>query len=223
LTTLIEVAPGADLAGDGQEGELTRLVRAAAAGDPRAWDAIVTRFEGLVWSIARGHRLSDADAADVVQTTWLRLVEHLGDVQAPERIGAWLATTARRATLRLLASSRRQVPSGHRQLGEDRADPHDLDADLVQIERDRALRAALEQLPAQRQALLRLLSADPQPSYEEISAALGMPIGSIGPTRARALQQLQREFERLLPVPEPALLRPARRPPARRRELVAAA
>src|SRR5438093_10754388 len=100
VTTLDEVRlPG--FSGTGRE-ELEQLVRDAAAGSQHAWKTLVARFERLVWAVARAHRLNSADAADVVQTTWLRLVEHLGDVQEPERLGAWLATTARRECLRTL-------------------------------------------------------------------------------------------------------------------------
>src|SRR3954449_1219324 len=104
--------------------EVADLVRAAAEGDRDAWDALVDRFNGLVWSVARSHRLSTVDASDVVQTTWLRLVEHLGRLQEPERVGAWLATTARRESLRTLRHSARQVPTDEvpEQVAETRVD-----------------------------------------------------------------------------------------------------
>ena len=88
---------------------LGELVRAAAAGDQRAWEALVGRFGGLVWSVARAHGLSRADAADVSQTAWLRLVEHLHRLRDPERVGTWLASTARHEALRILRRGRRQV------------------------------------------------------------------------------------------------------------------
>src|SRR6185295_7646778 len=88
---------------------VTRMVRAAASGDHGAWDALVDEFGGLVWAVARAHRLSDADAADVAGATWLRLVEHLGDLREADRVGAWLATTARRECLRVLRGARRQL------------------------------------------------------------------------------------------------------------------
>ena len=91
--------------------EVAELVRAAAEGDQAAWNGLVDRYNGLVWSVARSHRLALADASDVVQTTWLRLVEHLGRLQDPERVGAWLATTARRESLRALRHSARQIPT----------------------------------------------------------------------------------------------------------------
>src|SRR3954468_5004445 len=91
---------------------LVELVHAAADGDQEAWDALVDRFAGLVWSIARAHRLSAADAADVSQTTWLRLVEHLGRIRDPERVGAWLAATARHEGLRVIRPPRRFLAGG---------------------------------------------------------------------------------------------------------------
>src|SRR4051794_4680020 len=157
--------------------EVADLVRAAAEGDRDAWNALVDRFNGLVWSVARSHRLSTIDASDVVQTTWLRLVEHLGRLQDPERVGAWLATTARRESLRTLRQSVRQVPT--EELPEAAGDPQP-DAALLAQERDRALWQAFGGLSERCQTLLRILVADPPPSYEEISAALDMPIGSIG-------------------------------------------
>ena len=171
-----------------------RLVHAAAQGDQTAWDRLVERYSGLLWAVARAHRLGNADAADVVQMTWLRLFEHLPEIRNPDGVGAWLATTARRECLRTLRRSARCDPSEEIEAlaGED---PVEVDASLLQAERAAWLWAAFERLPAGDQALLRLLAADPAPSYQEISAALEMPIGSIGPTRGRALERLRRELE----------------------------
>src|ERR671923_431953 len=91
---------------------LTELVRAASQGDQRAWEGLIARFGGLVWSVARAHGLSRADAADVSQTAWLRLVEHLHRLRDPERVGTWLASTARHEALRILRRDRHQVPVG---------------------------------------------------------------------------------------------------------------
>ena len=101
---------------------LTELARDAGAGDVAAWNAIVDRFAGMVWAIARRHRLSDADAADVSQTTWLRLVEHLDRIEDPDRIGGWLATTARHESLRVLRVAERQMPTPHEDFVDLRAD-----------------------------------------------------------------------------------------------------
>jgi len=167
------------------------LVKAAAAGDRQAWDALVERFAGTVWAIARGHRLNAADAADVSQTTWLRLVENLDRIEQPDRVGAWLATTARRESLRVLRISGRDIASGE-DLDIVPAVSTAPDHDLLASERDRIISALVDQLPARSRVLLRLLSADSPLSYRDISEALSMPVGSIGPTRARALEQLRR-------------------------------
>src|SRR4051794_30382531 len=164
--------------------EVAELVRAAAEGDQAAWHELVDRYNGLVWSVARAHRLSTVDASDVVQTTWLRLVENLDRLQEPERVGAWLATTARRESLRSLRFSARVVPTETELLPDPGTDAPAAAA-LLASERDRALWTAFGGLSKRCQVLLRLLVADPPPSYEDVGAALDMPIGSIGPTRQR--------------------------------------
>jgi RNA polymerase sigma factor (sigma-70 family) len=169
------------------------IVAAAARGDESAWKQLVDRYTGLLWGVARAHQLTGSDAADVVQTSWLRLVEHLPEIRNPGCIGAWLATTARRECLRTLRRSARLQPADGIELLADEEVP-DVDAQVLRGERDAALWRAFSRLPARDRALLRLLSSDPAPSYEEIAAALGMPIGSIGPTRARALDRLRRNL-----------------------------
>jgi RNA polymerase sigma factor (sigma-70 family) len=164
----------------------------AAAGDERGWESIVTAYSGLVWSVARAYRLSSADAADVFQGTWLRLVEHLDGIRDASRLGGWLATTARREALMLLRRAGRDVPvdvAGA--FGDISADTVSLDEHLIRDEEQRMLWQAFARLSASCQRLLRVVFADPPPRYEEISAALDMPIGSIGPTRARCLASLQ--------------------------------
>jgi len=168
------------------------LVRAAAAGDERAWSALVDRFSKLVWAIARNHRLGADDAAEVSQTTWLRLAEHIDRLQDPSKVGGWLATTARHESLRVLRGAGRQIPMGDDMPEPDRPAPS-IDEELLRNERDRMLWQAFSRLPARDQALLRLLISDPMPSYDEIGAAMGMPVGSVGPTRARCLERLRRE------------------------------
>jgi RNA polymerase sigma factor (sigma-70 family) len=170
--------------------ELEGLVRAAGGGDREAWDELVARFSGLVWATVRAHRLSASDSADVVQTTWLRLVEHLDRLREPERVGAWLATTARNECLRVIRRGAREVPVAESdELDAGRESGADLR--LLTEERDVTLWRAFAALGERCQALLRLLIADPPPSYDEVSAALEMPIGSIGPTRMRCLEQLR--------------------------------
>jgi RNA polymerase sigma factor (sigma-70 family) len=171
------------------------LVSAAVSGDERAWDELLDRFGSMIWATARAHRLCEADAADVTQATWTALLTHLDQISDPDRVGAWLATTARRECLRLVGRARNIVPYGD-ELPEPDADQRDPSQGLEDDQRDIALWRAFHRLRDADQALLRLLIADPAPSYEEISAALEIPIGSIGPTRARALQRLERELRR---------------------------
>jgi RNA polymerase sigma factor (sigma-70 family) len=151
--------------------DISRCLADANNGDQQAWDAIVAEYSNLVWSVARSFRLTSADAADVYQATWLRLVENLGRIREGERLGAWLSTTARRETLALLRRGRRSVS-------------------VSDVEEYVNLWRAFGLLPDQCQRLLRVLFADPPPSYTEASAALEIPIGSIGPTRARCLGNL---------------------------------
>jgi len=171
------------------------LVRDAKLGDQRAWDAIVARYGSLVWAVARAHRLGDADAADAAQATWLKLLRHVGDIKEPKCLGGWIATTARRECLRILRHAGRVDPLG--ELPETPDAGPDVDEQMLTSERDAHLWRAFGALGSRDQALLRMLAADPAPSYEEISAALGMPVGSIGPTRARALARLHRALDRL--------------------------
>jgi RNA polymerase sigma factor (sigma-70 family) len=173
---------------------LASHLRLAAAGDGRAWRELVEEFEGMLWSIVRGYRLCHADGGDVVQTTWLRLAENVERLRDPARLGAWLATTARRECLRTIRASRRELPDPEPPEATDREIPP-LDGALIEAERNAALRSALQRLPARDQALLLMLVADSPPSYEEIGAALRMPIGSIGPTRGRALARLRGQLE----------------------------
>lgn len=164
---------------------------AAARIDPLAWNDLLQRYGPMVRSIARAHRLSEADAADVTQTVWLRLVEHLGRLQQPGRVGAWLATTTRNEARRVVRLQARTTPVGDLEsfvVAEQDADrPSSVEVD----ERDRSLRAAVASLPTQQRDLIMLLMSEVQPSYVEVSAKLGIPIGSIGPTRQRSLRSLR--------------------------------
>ena len=169
------------------------LVDAAKSGDQAAWDALVGQFNGLVWSVARSYRLDAADAGDAVQMTWLRLVENLARIKEPDRLASWLATTTRRECLQLLRRLGRERPG----LDEDESlqivdDAAPVDAALLLDERDGALWRAFTSIGERCQRLLRVLMASPPPSYQAVSAALDMPIGTIGPTRQRCLEQLRR-------------------------------
>ena len=161
--------------------ELSSLVQAAASG--------------LIWSIAGAYGLDRADVDDVAQVTWLRLVEHLDDLRDPARVGAWLVTTTRRECVRRARAAGREAPaddSSFRTLESDSPSP---ESAVLQSEREVMVWRAFRQLGSDCQELLRvLILAQPALSYEEIAAAFGRPIGSIGPSRARCLQQLRRKL-----------------------------
>jgi RNA polymerase sigma factor (sigma-70 family) len=178
------------------ESRVAGLVRRAAAGDHQAWECLVDQFSRLIWSITVEFKLVESDAADVVQTTWLRLLEHIDRIQYPDRVGSWLAATARNECLRSLAARKRVV------LGHDDVDlgtvaaaatapTPEVDERLLADERDQVVRDAMSRLPGRWQRLLEMLMADPPVPYTEISDQLGLPIGSIGPTRGRCLARLR--------------------------------
>lgn len=144
----------------------------------------------------RAHRLGNAQAEDAFQTTWLRLVESLDRIREPERLGAWLATTAKREALLAIRRSRREVPSAaidDIELTDSQPQPI---AGLVLAERDTALWRAFREISERCQDLLRLLMADPPISYAQIGEILEMPIGAIGPTRGRCLERLRAALAR---------------------------
>ena len=175
-----------------QPPEVEQLVDAARAGDAAAWDALVDRYLPLVTAVIRRLRLSPADADDVNQTVWLRLVEHLDGLREPRALPGWLATTARNEGPAADQAPRPRPARRPRRRAFDAAeDAHPTGEALVQDLQSHALREAMLELPEKRRELLLLLLADPPLSYDEISARLGIPRGSIGPTRARALEQLR--------------------------------
>jgi RNA polymerase sigma factor (sigma-70 family) len=176
------------------EGDLSKLVMEARAGSSEAWHSLIQRFGGLVTAIARRCRLNDADVAEVSQTTWLRLVENIDRIHQPERLGAWLATTSRRESVKI-ASRRAGVPATDAMnlTADDDLDP--LDHGLLREEQARAIRLAAERLPPRCRRLLGLLMGDLDLPYREIAEQLNMPIGSIGPTRGRCLEHLRQLLE----------------------------
>jgi len=168
------------------------MVNRAAAGDQGAWNQLIERYSPLVWSICLRYRLDRQDSDDVGQSVWLLLVERIGMLREPAALPGWLATTTQRECLRVLRTSRRH---DHAELPDDQL-PSDLDAAMVEeeilaAERDAAVRAAFAELPRSCRELLAMLVADQPHSYEDISATLGMRVGSIGPMRARCLDRLR--------------------------------
>jgi RNA polymerase sigma factor (sigma-70 family) len=173
--------------------DVAQVVRRAAQGDRRAWERLVDQYSRLLWAMTRDFKLAESDAADVVQATWLRLLEHIDRIEYPERIGSWLATTARHECLRHLATRKRVmlVEDDDAAFGGAGAHQPAVDERLLADELAQAVREAVSTLPSRSQRLLELLMADPPVSYTEISDELGLPIGSIGPTRGRCLERLR--------------------------------
>jgi RNA polymerase sigma factor (sigma-70 family) len=169
----------------------TALVAAAAAGDARATEALVARFSGLVWSIAWSFHLSAPDAADVSQMVWLRLLENLGRIRQPASVGAWLASVTRHECLRVLRHRDREITTAESIDLDEYGGDDDIDLALLSQERGAALREAFACLPPKWRSLLEVLIGTPTASYEEVAKAVGMPIGSIGPTRQRCLERLR--------------------------------
>jgi RNA polymerase sigma factor (sigma-70 family) len=176
------------------EHPVTGLVGRARTGDKQAWDALVERYAPLIWSICRRYRLDGADAADVSQTVWLHLMDHLGNLRDPAALPGWLATTTRRECGRAVRAARGLLAAGSGLDAESLPDEQAATAEqeLLAGERHAALREAFGDLPADWQRLIALLVADPPLPYAEISARLGIPVGSIGPTRRRCLDKLRR-------------------------------
>jgi len=170
------------------------LVTRAATGDKHAWDALVEQFSPLIWSLCRKYRLADADAEDVGQKVWLQLVGHLDTIRDPAALPGWLVTVTRRECLQVLSAAHRSAPAGYLTDIQNMADDQSRTAeqDLLAAERHAALREAFAALPPSGQQLIALLLHDPPLSYTEVSARLGIPIGSIGPTRRRYVDKLRR-------------------------------
>lgn len=188
-----------DSAGPGPQDLLARLVKAAADGDAGAWGQLVDRFASLLWSVCRKYRLTEEDAADVVQLTWLRLLEHLDRIRDPQRLAGWLATTCRhecQALLRKSRSSRSVEPEQMDRLADDGSL---VDEPLLTAEEHAALWQAFQLLSEWCQRVLRELIVDAEdgpPSYRLAAARLQSPPGSLGPTRARCLTQLRKLLDR---------------------------
>jgi RNA polymerase sigma factor (sigma-70 family) len=192
--------PPADAAG------LEHIVRAAAAGDRTALSELVQRFAPRVRSVARAHRLAVHDVEDVMQTTWLRLVQNAHTIRNPNAVGAWLESTARHESLRIVKKNGRERPTDNELVFDAPSQPVDEQPPLTSGRWMAALDVALEQLPSHQRELLAMLFVDRSPRYSEISRGLGIPIGSIGPTRARSLARLRANQDLAHVVVEECLL-----------------
>jgi RNA polymerase sigma factor (sigma-70 family) len=170
---------------------ITALIAAARQGSDDAVGELVTEFSPLLWHVARAAGLSSGDAEDVLQTVWMRLLEHLDDIRTPAALGGWLVVTTKREAWRVRAAERKQVPADTDFFVTlpDRGPGSDGKA-LLDDQR-RTLWEAIRQLSPRCQELLRIIAFVPQADYAAVAAKLGMRIGSIGPTRGRCLAKLR--------------------------------
>jgi len=169
------------------------LVARVTDGDQAAWDELIERYAPLVWGICLRYQLDRQRIDDIGQTVWLRLVENISRLREPAALPGWIATTTRRECLRALRADSRggmEVPTPAGELPPDESAA--LEQEIIEAELHAALRAAFAELPANCRALLSMLVSDPPAGYAQISATLGIPMGSIGPTRARCLARLRR-------------------------------
>jgi RNA polymerase sigma factor (sigma-70 family) len=204
-------APGAwkgHAMGDGSpdSSPVSALVARVCAGDQEAWNELIDRYAPLVWSICQRYQLSRQDADDVGQSVWLLLVENIASLREAAALPGWLSTTTRHEIFRVLRVARRH---DHDDLPADGQIPGDADAatieeELIRAERNAALRAAFAELGPSCHHLLSLLMSDPPLAYADISGLLGIPVGSIGPKRARCLDQLRRSPHLAEIVSQPA-------------------
>ena len=171
------------------------LVTRASNGENQAWDALVERYAPLIWSICRRYQLGSADAEDVAQAVWLKLVDHLDHLRIPAALPGWLSTTARRECGRVLRVAGTSHAWDRVLAAENIPDTQNPTAEeeLLTAERHAALHEAFTRLPPRCQRLLALLIEDPPLPYAEIGARLGIPAGSIGPNRSRCLDRLRRD------------------------------
>jgi RNA polymerase sigma factor (sigma-70 family) len=172
------------------EETVATLACEAAGGDERAWAELVRRLDPLVRSVVRGYRLGAADAEDVVQTTWMHAFRHLRSLREPAAFPKWLSVTARRQSLRAIQRGGRELlleePRPERE-----AEPDTVEETVIERERRAAVHAAVSRLPGRQRTLMGTMLCRPGVSYDELSDLLGMPMGSIGPTRERALRRLR--------------------------------
>ncbi|HJT02208.1 MAG TPA: sigma-70 family RNA polymerase sigma factor [Pseudonocardiaceae bacterium] len=176
--------------------DIADLLPRVADGDSQAWEEILHRYHTHVWAAVRSFRLQDADTLDAVQTTWLRLAENAHRIRQPQRLGAWLATTARRECLRILRHVT-SIPHCSQTALDAAIDPS-TGPEHIAIEADttRSLWAHVDELPPRRRLVLRALFTDSPQPYADIAEATGIPPGGIGPTRNRALQQLRERLDK---------------------------
>lgn len=177
----------------GSDPALVALIYAARRGDDDAWSKLVERFDPMLRSVARSFRLATSDVDDVVQDTWVLLHSHVGRLREPAAVAGWLATTVRRQAMRLLQSQAREQLVDDPDFGA--SDERTPETVVLEAERHDAFMRAVRALPEQQRRVVTLLVAQPNLDYRELGTLLEMPVGSIGPTRARGLARLERDAE----------------------------
>ncbi len=169
------------------------LLRAAAGGDCSAWEELVSRYGRAVRATVAAFRLQEADAADAVQNTWLRMLERGHTIRDPERLGGWLMTTAGRECLTVIHRRRREVPVDV--TAEPATQNPGPEALALADDIRREVAAVVDGLTGRRRQLVDALFYGPDQSYAELSRDCDIPIGSIGPTRGRVLRDLRPKLE----------------------------
>jgi RNA polymerase sigma factor (sigma-70 family) len=167
------------------------LLDAAKGGSEDALGQITAELSPMLWHVARAAGLGADDAEDVVQTAWERLLSHLADIRVPQALISWLVVTTRHEAWRIRASGRRQRPADQEWLTAIPDHRPGAEEQILLDEQQRALWRAVGRLSAQCQELLRIVAFIPRPDYQSVSSALGMPVGSIGPTRGRCLEKIR--------------------------------
>jgi RNA polymerase sigma factor (sigma-70 family) len=166
-----------------------------AAGDPVALDELVRVMTPVLWHVVRAYRLTAEVSEDVVQSTWLALVRSRTSIHDPAAVGGWLTTTARREAWKVARASGRALPVEDDELSRRLPDEGSAEASVVQRDADDRLWGAVDRLPDRCRQLLRIVAFEHRPDYTKIAADLGMPVGSIGPTRGRCLTKLRALLE----------------------------
>lgn len=197
------------------DGSMTGLLARVSRGDQDAAARLVETFSPMLQAMARRAGVPEHRVHDVVQTTWLRLFEAPSRVEDPERLAGWLRTVAMREAWRTVGSARREQACGDALSGLVSTVPGPEER-VVCSEEVAWLRGAIDRLPPRQRLVMHELTLDPSPSYEEIAERTGIPVGSIGPTRARAVDRLRR-LRQTEGTPESGLAPTAQRParPAR--------
>jgi RNA polymerase sigma factor (sigma-70 family) len=171
---------------------LADTVTAAANGDEQAWNALVARFDPLLRRVARGYRLAPEDVDEVVQATWVATFESLGQLREPWAIGAWLITVTRRRAFRIRQRHVREVPTEF-PIADHLVSSDCCETAVIDLERAAALRQAVRRLQGRQRVVVESMIDAPERNYRDLAQGLGIPIGSIGPTRERGLSRLRRD------------------------------